>query len=81
MEEYTKFEFTSLLSNGVRQCFPNCMPRTICRCAASLFKVLYVDTNFPPKSRKCCHEVMVNNRCKPRVALQITAREIMTSFW
>ena len=68
----------------LNQCFPNCVPRhtgapwTICRCAASAFKVLYVDTNFLPKSRKCCHEVMVNNCCKSRVALQIKAREMMT---
>ena len=55
-------------------------PWTICRCAASLFKVLYVDRNFLPKSKKCCHKVMVNNCCKSRVALQITAREIMTFF-
>ena len=59
-------------ANSLGQCFPNCMsrrtgaPRTICRCAASLFKVLYVNTYFLPKSRKCCHEVVVNNCCKSR---------------
>ena len=57
------------------------VPWKICRCAASFFKVLYVDTKFLPKSRKCCHEIMVNNCCKSRMALQITAREIMTFFW
>ena len=49
-------------------------------CAASLFKVLYTDTNFLPKLRKCCDEVMVDNCYKSRVALQVTAREVMNIF-
>ena len=43
--------------------------------------MLYVDRNFLPKSRKCDYEVMVNNCCKSRVALQITERELMNFFW
>ena len=53
------------------------MPRKICRCAASLFKVLYIDTNFLPKLRKCCREVMVVNWYRSRVALQVTPREVI----
>ena len=74
------------MQKTIAQCFPNSVPRhtgapwTICRCAANLFKVLYVDTNFLLKSRKCYHEEMVNNCCKSRVTLQITAREIMNFF-
>ena len=47
------------------QCFPNCVPW----CAASIFKVLYVDTKFLPKLRKCCYEVIVDLCRKSRVAL------------
>ena len=50
-------------------------------CAANLFKVLYVDTNFLPKLRKCDYEIKVNICCKSRVALQITERELMTFFF
>ena len=59
-------------------------------CAQGLLRLLWggarswsatgLDTNFLPKSRECCHEVMVNNCCKSQVALQITARKIMTFF-
>ena len=45
----------------IHHCFSNHVPLTICRCAASLFKVLYADTNFLPKLKKSCHEVMVDN--------------------
>ena len=50
-------------------------------CAASLFKVRYT-TDILSQSRKCCHEVMVDNCYKSggRVALQVTVREVMT-FW
>ena len=58
--------------------------QTVCRdvlwYAASLSKVLYTDTNFLPKLRKCCHEVMVNNCYKSRAALQVTVREVKTFF-
>ena len=52
-------------------------------CAASLFKVLYTDTNFLPKLRKCCHEEMVDNCYKSRVVLnlQVTAKEVMNFFY
>ena len=54
----------------------------IFRWAASLFKVLYTNTNFLPKLRKCCHEEMVDNCYKSRVAfhLQVTAKEVITFF-
>ena len=42
-------------SETVVQCFPYCVLWKICRCAASPFKMLFVVTNFLPKSRKCCH--------------------------
>ena len=55
----------------------------ICRYAASLFKVHYADTTFLPKLRKCCHEEMVDNCYKSRVALhlQVTAKEVMTFLY
>ena len=34
-------------------------------CAASLFKVLCTDTNFLPKMRKCCHEIIFHWRSAP----------------
>ena len=66
----------------IHQCFSNRLPLTICRCAASFFKVLYADTNFLPKLKKCCHEVMADNCYKSRVALHlpVTAKEVMTFF-
>ena len=53
--------------------------QTVCR--ESFFKVLYTDTNFLSKLRKGCHEVMVDNCYKSRAALQVKAREVMTSFF
>ena len=46
----------------------------------SFLQVLYTDTNFLPKLRKCFHEVMIHNCYKSRVALQVTARKILTFF-
>ena len=58
--------------------------KSISRCAASLFKVLCTDTNFLAKLRKmlakCCHEATIDNCYKSRVALQVTAREVITFF-
>ena len=64
----------------MQQCFSNCVLWKICRCAASLYKVLYTHTNFLPKLRKYCHEVMVNICCKSLVAVQVMAREIINFF-
>ena len=52
-------------------------------CAASLFRVLHAETKFLPKLKKCCHEEMVDNCYKSRVALhlQVTAKEVMTFFY
>ena len=50
-------------------------------CAASLFKMLYDDTKFLPKLRKCCHEVMVDNCYKSLVAVEVGAREVVIFFW
>ena len=36
------------------------------------------DRNFLPKLRKYCHEVMGGNCYRLPVALQVTAREVMT---
>ena len=67
------------------QCFSNCVPRRfagVTCCATSLFKVLYIITNFLRKARKCCHGKMVDKCYKSRVALhlQFTAKEVMTFF-
>ena len=68
------------------QCFSNCVaqhtdvPWKIYRCAASIFKVLYVDTSFLPKLRKCCHEVTTDLCRKSQVGLQVSLLEVMTFF-
>ena len=84
MKNARKFLLKALVSEKeiYTAMFSNCVPRKICKCAASLFKVFYIYTNFHSKLRKCCHEVMVDNCYKSggRVALQVTAREVMT-FW
>ena len=33
----------------LHQCFPNCLPRLVCRCAAGFCKMLNVYTSFQPK--------------------------------
>ena len=68
------------------QCFSNCVsqhtdvPWKIYRCAASSFKVLYVDTSFVSKLRKCCHEVTTDLCRKSQVPLQVSLIEVMTFF-
>ena len=47
----------------------------VCR---EFFKVLYVDTKFLPKLRKCCYEVIVDICRKWWVTLQVTLIEVMT---
>ena len=42
--------------------------------------MLYVETNFLPKLRKCCHEIMVDICRKSQVALQVTSIKVMTFF-
>ena len=42
--------------------------------------MLYVDTNFLPKLRKCYHEVMADFCRKSRVALQAWSIEVITFF-
>ena len=49
-------------------------------CAASIFKVLLVDTSFLPKLRKCCHELTVDLCSKSRVAFQVSSIKMMTFF-
>ena len=61
--------------------FPKCVPRKICRCVTNLLKVVYIDTNFVPKLKKCYVEVMVDDLHKLRVAFQVSAREAMTLFF
>ena len=82
MRENPYWKHSSPKKKYIKQCFSNCTPRKICRCTASLFKVLYADTNFLPKLRKCCHEEMVDNCYKSQVALhlQVTAKKVMTFF-
>ena len=43
-------------------------------------KCFYVDTNFLPKLRKCCHEVMFDLCRKSRVVVQVSSIEMMNFF-